>query len=287
MKNVGLVLEGGGIRGAYTSGILDYFLEKNLEFKYIIGVSAGAIYSASYISKQKGRNLNIFMKYVTDDRYMGFKYLVKTGNYINLDFAYTKMTYELEPFDYDTFKKNDVVYKIGAFNCETGKTDFFEKKDIKNEDELLKDLMASGCLPFLSKETVIDNKIYLDGGIAAPIPIYTSILDGNEYNVVILTEPDGYKKTPLKAKSLIKVYYKKYPAVSKALLNRHNVYNKALKHIESLEKKGKAFIFRPSDKIGVGRLEKDTRKIKNLYELGRKDAERNYRKLLEWLNSCK
>lgn len=287
MKNIGLVLEGGGIRGAYTSGILDYFLEKNLEFKYIIGVSAGAIYSASYISKQKGRNLNIFMKYVTDERYMGFKHLIKTGNYINLDFAYTKMTYELEPFDYNEFQKNDVIYKIGAFNCETGKTDFFEKKDIKNEDELLKDLMASGCLPFLSKETLINGKIYLDGGIATPIPIYTSILDGNEYNVVVLTEPDGYKKTPLKAKSLIKVYYKKYPAVSKALLNRHIVYNKALKHIESLEKKGKAFVFRPSDKVGVGRLEKDTSKIKNLYDLGKKDAEKNYKKLLEWLNSCK
>lgn len=287
MENIGLVLEGGGIRGVYTSGILDYFLEKNLEFKYIIGVSAGAIYSASYISKQEKRNLNIFMKYITDERYMGFKHFFKTGNYINLDFAYTKMTYELEPFSYEEFVKNDVVYKIGAFNCETGKTDFFEKKNIKNEEELLKDLMASGCLPFLLKETIINNKVYLDGGIASPIPIYTSILDGNEYNVIILTEPKGYKKYPLKARSLIKIYYKKYPAVSKALLNRHIVYNRTLKNIEKLEKIGKAFVFRPSSEVGVGRLEKDTEKIKRLYNLGRKDAEKNYEKLIFWLNSCK
>lgn len=287
MNKIGLVLEGGGIRGAYTSGILDFFLEKNLEFNYIIGVSAGAIYSASYISKQKERNLHIFLKYVTDDRYMGLKYLLKTGNYINLDFAYKKVAYELEPFDYETFKENKAIYKIGVFNCKTGTTDFIEKKDIQNEDELLISLMASGCLPFISKEITIDNNVYLDGGIKSPIPLKEAILDGNRYNVIILTEPVGYKKQPLKARTLINLYYKKYPKVSKALINRHIIYNNTLKYIEKLEKNGDVFVFRPSKKVDVNRLEKNTKKIENLYKLGIDDAKAKFQNFIFWLENAK
>ena len=284
MDNIGLVLEGGGLRGAYTSGILDYFLSKQLHFKYTIGVSAGAIYSASYASRQKRRNIDIILKYLNDERYMGYKYLIKNGSYINVDFAYRKMTYELAPFDFETFYNCDLEFKVGAFNCIKGRTEFFSKKDFKGTDDLLESLIASGSLPFFSKETTINEKIYLDGGIASPIPIAQSILDGNSKNVVILTEDEGYKKEPLKLQPLIKLYYRKYPKVAEALIKRHLVYNRTLKDIQELENKGDVFVFRPSEVVVVDRLERDLNKIKALYNLGVKDAKENYERLINWMN---
>ncbi|MDX8335254.1 patatin-like phospholipase family protein [Candidatus Cetobacterium colombiensis] len=284
MDNVGLVLEGGGLRGIYTSGVLDYFLSKGLYFNYTIGVSAGAIYSASYASRQKRRNIDVVLKYINDERYMGYKYLVKKGSYINIDFAYKKMTYELSPFDFETFNQCNLEFKVGAFNCTRGKTDFFSKKDFKSVNDLLETLVASGSLPFFSKETYINEKAYLDGGIADPIPLSQSILDGNSKNVIILTEDEGYKKEPLKLQPLIKLYYRKYPKVADALLRRHLVYNRTLKDIKMLEEKGDVFVFRPSKVVVVDRLEKDLSKIKALYNLGIEDARQNYKRLVEWLN---
>ncbi len=283
MENTGLVLEGGGLRGIYTAAILDFFLSKNLSFNYTIGVSAGAIYSASYASKQKRRNIDIFLKYLNDERYMGLRYLLKTGSYINVDFAYRKMTYKLSPFDFDTFSKCNLEFKVGVFNCEKGKTEFFSKKDFRETEDLLNALIASGSLPFFSKEIFFKDKVLLDGGIASPIPIAQSILDGNSKNVVILTEDEDYKKEPLKLQHLISLYYHKYPKVATALNHRHLVYNKSLNDIKSLEEKGKAFVFRPSKIIGVDRLERDLEKIKALYNLGLEDAEQNYDRLLKWL----
>jgi len=284
MENIGLVLEGGGLRGAYTSGILDYFLFKRLYFKYTIGVSAGAIYSASYASRQKRRNIDIILKYLNDERYMGYKHLIKNGSYINTDFAYKKITYDISPFDFETFASCDLEFKVGAFNCLKGKTEFFSKKDFRKTDDLLEALIASGSLPFLSKEAIINEKIYLDGGIASPIPIVQSILDGNSKNVIILTEDKTYKKDPLKLQLLINLYYKKYPKVAQALNRRHLVYNRTLREIEELEKKDDVFVFRPSEVVVVDRLEKDLNKIDTLYKLGLKDAEENYERLISWLN---
>ncbi|MBC2853477.1 MULTISPECIES: patatin family protein [Cetobacterium] len=286
MNNIGLVLEGGGLRGAYTSGILDYFLLRKLYFKYTVGVSAGAIYSASYASRQKRRNIDIILKYLNDDRYMGYKHLIKNGSYINTDFAYKKITYDISPFDFETFANCDLEFKVGAFNCLKGKTEFFSKKDFRKTDDLLEALIASGSLPFLSKEATINEKIYLDGGIASPIPIVQSILDGNNKNVIILTEDKTYKKDPLKLQLLINLYYKKYPKVAKALNRRHLVYNRTLREIEELERKDDVFVFRPSEVVVVDRLEKDLNKIDTLYKLGLKDAEENYEKLIEWLNKA-
>lgn len=282
-NNIGLVLEGGGLRGAYTSGVLDYFLSKELYFKYTVGVSAGAIYSASYASRQRRRNIDIILKYLNDERYMGYRYLIKNGSYINIDFAFRKMAYKLSPFDFETFHNCDLEFKVGAFNCAKGTTEFFCKKDFKKIDDLLESLIASGSLPFFCKETIIHENVYLDGGIAAPIPIEQSILDGNNKNVVILTEDMGYKKEPLKLQPLIKVYYRKYPKVADALIKRHLVYNRTLKDIQELESRGEAFVFRPSEMVVVDRLERDLSKIKALYNLGLKDAKDNYERLLNWM----
>lgn len=283
MNNTGLVLEGGGLRGVYTSGVLDYFLTRSLKFNYTVGVSAGAIYSASYASRQKERNLEIEQKYLDDERYMGLKYLIKTGNYINLDFAYRKMTYEYFPFDFETFKKSNREFKVGAFNCLTGETEFFSQNDYKNTEDLLQALIATGSLPFLCKERLLNNKIYLDGGIASPIPLEESIKDGNKKHVIILTQNKSYKKPAMRPQSLIKTYYRKYPKVAKALIERHEVYNTLLEKIDLLEAKGEVFVIRPTENVEVGRLERDLNKVEALYQLGIKDAEKIYENLLKWL----
>lgn len=284
-KDIGLVCEGGGLRGMYTAGILDYFLEMGLKFPNLIGVSAGAIYLSSYISKQKGRNFEIQKKYINDHRYMSFRNLIKTGNFFDPDFAYFKMAKELFPFDYDTFKVSKTNYQVGTFNCLTGKTDFHSKENFSNLDETITALLASGSLPFLSKEVMINNIPYLDGGIGSPIPIEKSILDGNKKHLVILTQGENYRKKPLKYPKFTNFFYKRYPFVANALINRHKIYNNTLNKLSKLQDEKSVFILRPSIDVKVGRLEKDKTKIEDLYNLGYEDAKQNYNDIINWINN--
>lgn len=285
MKGVGLVCEGGGLRGIYTAGVLDYFLEMDLKFPNLVGVSAGAIYLLSYISKQKGRNLEVQKKYINDHRYMSFRNLIKTGNFFDPDFAYFRMAKEFVPFDYDTFKTSKVNYNAGTFNCVTGKTDYHSKESFSNLDETITAVLASGSLPFLSKKVMINNTPYLDGGIGSPIPLEKSILDGNKKNLIILTQGKNYRKKPLKYPKFTKFFYKKYPLVAKALINRHEVYNNTLNKLDNLQVEGSVFILRPSKNVEVKRLEKNVTKIESLYKLGYKDAEQHYNDIIHWLNN--
>lgn len=283
MKNLGLVCEGGGLRGMYTTGILDYFLDMGLELPYLVGVSAGAIYPASFISKQRERSLNIQRRYITDPRYMSFRNLIKTGYIFDPDFAYFKMTKELIPLDYETFRSSKTDFKIGTFNCLTGKTDYHSKDDFSSVDEAVTAIMASGSLPFLSKPVTIGGTPYLDGGIVSPIPIGKSIEDGNKKHIVILTQGSEYRKKPFKYKRSAKAFYRRYPHVADALITRHTVYNSTLEKLNDLEKRGEVFILRPSKSLEVRRLERDVSKIEALYKLGYEDAKREYSRLLQWL----
>ena len=282
MKNIGLVCEGGGLREIYTTGVLDFFLDKGLEFPYLVGVSAGAIYPASYVSKQKGRNLEIQKKYLRDPRYMSFRNLLFKGNFFDPEFAYYRMTKELVPFDYDVFKNSSTNYKAGVFNCLTGKTEYKSREEFFDVEEAVTAMLASGSIPFLSKEVWIKGVPYLDGGIASPIPLYKSIKDGNERNVVILTQPEGYQKSPLKYKRFTEIYYKKYPKVAAALLKRHEVYNSYQRELKKLQAEGSIFVIRPSEALHVDRLERDITKVEKLYELGYRDARRVYEEMMEW-----
>lgn len=283
MKDIGVVCEGGGLRGMYTAGVLDYFLDAGLEFPYLVGVSAGAIYPASYISRQRGRSLEIQRRFIRDPRYMSFRNLIRTGNLFDPDFAYFRVTKEFVPFDYDTFKESSMRYKIGTFNCLTGDTDFHSKEDFSHVDEAVTALLASGSLPFLSKEVTIKDTPYLDGGIASPIPIERSIADGNRKHLVILTQQEGYQKKPLKYKKFTRLYYRRYPEVAKALLERHHIYNSSLKKMEEMEAAGEVFILRPTSTLEVDRLERDIQKIEALYDLGYRDAKNKHLEITSWL----
>ncbi|MDA3839281.1 MAG: patatin family protein [Candidatus Delongbacteria bacterium] len=283
LSNIGLVLEGGGMRGLYTSGVLDYFLEKNIEFPYVIGVSAGAIMSASYISGQKGRNLETQLRFINDKRYMGISHLLKNGSYFNYDFSYKEIPDKLVPFDFDKFFSSKIDYRIGLFDCNTGKSRFIPKSEIKDKERLMKVLQASGSLPFISKIVHIDDEEYLDGGLKSQIPLNESINDGNKKNVVVLTREKGYLKTAPKFQSFTKLYYRNYPEVVKILKNRYQIYNDNLKVIEDLEEKGEIFVIRPRNKVLCDRLEKNPAKLTKLYFDALRDMDYYYDDLMTWL----
>ena len=165
---IGLVLEGGAMRGMYTAGVLDVFLDKNIQVDCIIGVSAGALFGVNYKSRQMGRTLRYNIKYAKDSRYMGFKSLVRTGNIINKEFCFDEIPNKLDIFDYDTFNKTKEKFYAVVTNVDTGSPEYIEIKDLHESMEYLR---ASGSMPFVSKMVEIDGKKYLDGGISDSIPV--------------------------------------------------------------------------------------------------------------------
>lgn len=285
MQDVALVLEGGGLRAIYTAGVLDAFLQQSLYFHYVIGVSAGAIYPASYVSRQFGRNLKIQQQYLNDKRYMGMRHWLATGNYVNTDFTYRRMAYELLPFDFNTFSTSGCEFKVGAFNCNTGKTDYFGMADFKDHDTLLDVLIASSSLPFMSKPCEINHQAYLDGGIAEPIPMVQAQQEGYTRQVVILTQDANYRKSPMKLNWLARKSYKAYPAVAAALKVRHRVYNQSLDDLNQRVAQGTAFVIRPAQPLDLSRLERNINKVTSVYYQGLADGQAILPRLKTWLTT--
>lgn len=282
MYQAGLVLEGGGMKGAYTTGVLDFFLEKGIEFSRVYGVSAGAIHMMSYLSKQRKRSINIGIKYAKDKRYCSVESLVRTGDIFNADMCYNLIPRKYDPFDNETFLR----YKGKAFavvtNIETGKPEYLRIKD--GFDDLQK-IRASASLPLVSRNVEIDGKLYLDGGISDAIPIQKSILDGNEKNIVVLTKEVGYVRQPSSQLGVIKMRYAKYPKVYELMKNRHIAYNQTMDFLHRQQENGQAFVIQPKKPSDVGRLEKDPKKIEALYMEGYRDAEACYEQMLQYLES--
>ncbi|KFZ36636.1 patatin [Shewanella mangrovi] len=272
MINTALVLEGGGLRAIYTAGVLDAFLAAGLHFPYVVGVSAGAIYPASYLSQQAGRNLTIQQRYLADKRYMGWRHWLKNGNYVNVDFTYRRMAHELVPFDFDTFLSSESEFKVGAFNCRSGHTDFFGNADFQDHQQLLDILIASSSLPFISPPVTIAGQPYLDGGIATPIPVAQATADGYQKQLVILTQDANYRKSAFKLKWLAKRVYRQYPQVADALLLRHQRYNEALADLAQRVQQGTAMVIQPALPLGLSRLERDVTKVEAVYQLGLADG---------------
>lgn len=278
MKNVGLVLEGGGMRGLYTAGALEFFLEKGVEFGYIIGVSAGACNAASYISRQKERNKTVNTAFVKDWRFVSLRNFVLKGSLFGMDFIFDEIPNRLVPFDFETFYKSQVKYKITATDCDTGGAVYFEKNDL---DRKLTVLRASSSLPLVSPMINFGGYSLLDGGIADPLPIHKAVADGFIKNVIILTRSRGYRKGPVSfpEQLLCRAKYRKYPELLKAIMKKHMVYNEALGFIEHLEQEGQAVVIRPAGGLAVGRYEKDVDKLLDLYSQGYEDAASSFEKI--------
>ncbi len=283
MKNVGLVLEGGGMRGVYTGGVLEYFSEQQLFYPYIIGVSAGACNGASYISRQRGRNYQVTVDYVDHPNYISYKNLFRNKGLFGMDFIFDEIPNKHVPFDYKTFQDVPETFLIGTTNCETGDPVYFEKGDCLGA-EISTVLRASSSLPLMAPIVPYNGLSLLDGGISDPIPIKKSVEDGNEKNVVILTRNAGYRKQKERISWLVeRIHKKKYPHLVEKIKIRHNVYNATLEYIEEEEKQGNVFVFRPSRPLTVDRVERDKNRLSELYKLGYEDAKTSFSDLLKWL----
>ena len=271
-QNIGLVLEGGGTRGAYTSGVLDVFLREMLMFPTVYGISAGACNAVSYIAEQKERNFRIFYEYITDERYLSIASLYRTGSLFGFDFIFGELFHSLLPLDYETFFQSPVELKAGATDLNTGKAVFFGKSEM---DEALTPVRASSSLPFVSPIVSYNGYELLDGGCAMPIPLERSIEDGNSRHVIVLTRDITYRKRPRPEfpRAVLKVKYGDYPEFVRIMMERGQEYNRELDLCRKLEKEGTAVVIRPSRPLAVSRYEKDPENLKAIYELGIRDAE--------------
>jgi len=282
-KKIGLVLEGGAMRGLYTAAVLDTFMDNNIEIDGIIGVSAGALFGANYFSKQKGRALRYNKKYAKDKRYISINSLLKTSNIVNKDFAFYEITNTLDPFDDKEFIRSNKDYYATITNIETGKSEYINiKNSVVNNLEVLR---ATSAMPLVSNFVEINNNKYLDGALADSIPVEKCINLGYDKIIVILTQPLNYRKKPYTgiAKLLIKLKYKKYPKLVAAILNRYKNYNDTLEKIIDLENKKEIFVIRPSHNLGISRLEKDENKLQEVYDLGVEDCNNALSKLKKYL----
>ena len=285
MKKVGIILEGGGMRGMYTAGVLDFFIKKDLFFPYVCAVSAGACHALTYIAGQKGRDKEMTLKFINDKRYLSFRNLIKTGDIFGFDFIFGELSEKLLPFDFEFFENSPQELAVGVTNCVTGENEYFYKSQCSIE-ELFKAVRASSSLPFVGKEVVINGKAYMDGGISSSIPIERAIKDGYDYNIVILTRNKGYRKKPSKmTKKISNVKYRNFKGLTKAISDRYKNYNREVELVEKLEKEGKVFVIRPTNPVNVGRIEKDKKKIFEIYKSGYIDTARQYNKLKKWLES--
>ncbi len=276
---IGLVLEGGGMRGMYTAGVLDVFMNNNIQFDGVIGVSAGAIHGGTYIAAQKGRNLRYYKKYCKDPRFISIRNWLKTGNIVGEDFCYHELPDKLDIFDYEAFKKNNTPFYAVCSNIETGKAEYLRISDMKKQIDILR---ASASLPYFSRPVCIGRKKYLDGGCTDSIPVDIFRKGGYKYNVVVLTRDKNYCKSP-EMNLMAKFIYRKYPKFKKALLNRHLMYNNTVKRILELEKKGDIFVIRPQNPLNIGRLEKDPNILQAIYDIGFNDALKALYDMKKWI----
>jgi predicted patatin/cPLA2 family phospholipase len=279
----GLLLEGGAMRGLYTAGVLDVFMENKVFVNSIIGVSAGALFGMNYKSKQIGRVLRYNKKYAANKEYMGFYSLLTTGNIMNQDFCFNRIVNELDPVDFEAYRSNPEDFYAVITNMQTGKAEYVKLDDLEKKDQL-EYLRASGSMPFLSKPVSVNGNLYLDGGIADSIPIEKLMEMNYDKMIVVLTRPKGYRKKKRNTK-LPEIYYRKYPNLAAAISSRYERYNRQLDIITDLEASGKAFVLRPSRLVPIKRIERNLIKIQAIYDLGRADALQNLDMLTEYLRA--
>ena len=281
MFKAGLILEGGGMKGMYTCGVLEFFLEKKIEFSTCYGVSAGSCHLCSYLSKQPKRAVHVALDYLNDKRYCSLHSLITTGDLFGAKMCYDEIPNRLNPYDYDAGAKYPGKAYAVVTNIKTGKAEYLPMKDMRKDIVAVR---ASSSLPLVSRSVKIGNEFYLDGGMADSIPIRRSIEDGNRLNVVVLTKEVGYRREPASQMGLMKIKYYKYPELIKDMQNRYIQYNETLDFIEMEKKADRAFVLRPQHKSGIARIEKNQEKLKALYHEGYDDAQKNYEQLIAFLN---
>ncbi|WP_042347715.1 patatin-like phospholipase family protein [Bacillus massiliigorillae] len=280
-EKVGLVLEGGGMRGLYTIGVLDWFLDQKITTDYVVGVSAGACHGVSYVSKQRGRSYRVNTNFLNDKRYVSFSNYIKTKSMFGMDFIFDEIPHKLELFDYDAFHASPCEYVTGVTDVSTGQPHYFGKEELDYDSTIIR---ASSSIPVFSPIVEYKGGKYLDGGTSDPIPVRKAIEDGCDKVIIVLTRERGYVKTPEKFRFVYKRMFKDYPEMIHLLDRRHEIYNETLGYISKLEKEGKALVIAPSSPITISRFEKNLDKLEDIYQMGLDDAKTAVAPLSEIIN---
>ena len=265
-KEAALVLEGGGTRGVFTAGVLDYLMEKEVKIPYVIGVSAGACNAIDYVSKQIGRTKDCTIVQDRKNRFIGTKDALKKGYLFDMDRLFDEYPNRLFPFDFDTYFASDIQCEVVVTNCLTGEAMYLSEK--QDRERLLTICRASSSIPLISPVVDVDGIPCVDGGVADSVPLIHSMKLGHQKNVVVLTRNKGYrKKAPGKSRLLYTAALKKYPNLLNALLNRYRNYNRVMELIEKWEEEGHIFVIRPEVEP-VSRTEQNVEKLTEFYDHG-------------------
>lgn len=264
-QNTALVLEGGGMRGVFTCGVLDYLMDHHIEFPYTVGVSAGACNGLSYMSHQRGRgkfsNIDLLAKY----NYIGIRPLLKRRGLIDQQLLFHRFPDRILPYNYKAYAENPNRFEMVTTDCRTGKACYWEEKH--DEKRIIDIVKASSSLPYACPIIYVDGRPMLDGGIVDSIPLLRAVEQGYDKLVVVLTRNKGYRKS-VKEVMVPRFIYKEYPRLRVALRNRNKIYNEQLELVERLEDEGKIVVIRPEEPIVVGRMETNVRKLTDLYKQG-------------------
>lgn len=269
ISNAALVLEGGGMRGLFTTGVLDAFLDEKLYFDYVIGASAGATHALSYISRQKDRARRVNVDYVHRSDYMGLLCLLKEGSLFGMDLLFNKIPYQYDLYDFKAFEKNVGSYFVVVTDMRTGEAVYLSPRKAA---EVLPAAMASCSLPLVSPPILIYGVPYLDGGISDSIPVRKALADGNKKIVAVLTQPKGYRKKVSGHNLPVRLMYRKHPGFIQAMEDRTLVYNATLDYIDELEQNGSAYVIRPKEQPGLNRLERNPELLNALHKSGYTDV---------------
>lgn len=282
MEQIALVLEGGGMRGAFTAGVLDFLLARELYLDRVYGVSAGACQACSYLCRQQGRGLRVWAAYAGDPRFCSLSSLLRTGDLFNADFNYDQIPRRLDPIDNAAYQRSGAQLIAVVTNVRTGQAEYLPVRDMLSDIRLVQ---ASASLPLVSNMVPIGGQKYLDGGIADPIPLRRALADGFSKAVVVLTRAADYQKQPDRAMALLRLKYARYPQLLQAMRARHLQYNQTLALIAAKEAAGRAFVIRPDAPPAVGRVERDPAKLTALHDAGFAAAEKAYARLREFVGA--
>lgn len=282
MQKTGLVLEGGGLRGMFTGGVIDAMIDEDINFDGMIGVSAGALFGCNLKSRQKGRALRYNVKLRKDPRYMGLRSLIKTGDIVGAEFSYHVVPFEIDPFDGETFRQNPMDFWLVATDILTGEPVYHQMKEFTHHE--LEWMRASGSMPAVSHPVEVDGRVLLDGGMVDAIPLKAFQRMGYGRNVVVLTQPRDYFKKKTKLVWIIKQFTKKYPKVAEVMARRHEMYNEELEYIASQEKAGNALLIYPDKPLKIGRTELNEKKMRRVHHQGYEAAQQMMERIKDFMS---
>ena len=269
--SVGLVLEGGGMRGMYTAGVLDVFMEQGISFTHAVGVSAGACFGCNIKSHQIGRAIRYNKAFCADRRYASFGNWLRTGDLYSIDFAYREVPLVRDPFDLETYRADPMRFTVVCTDIQTGEAVY---RDVSQgpAEEILDWIRASASIPVLSRPVELEGRKLLDGGVADSIPWKWMLGQGYRKNIVVLTQPAGYRKEPNGLVPFLRVWLRKYPRLVEELADRHERYNANIEELEAAERAGDLFVIRPSESVKAPAMVRDPEVLERIYQVGRRDA---------------